>query len=1000
VLEKKAKPPRRRRRWLRWMGRLILISLVTGTTLLYFAWRERVLLINAGLLRVGGDFRLQIEALEWENGVMRVKGASVIHGPSAQRIADVGGIEWQPVWLQLRMKNVGTLKVSGAVLDLPLSLFSDEGGSDGGGDGALPWRVENVEFGPTRFILRDDAHEILVSGDLEGRIEDGTNVSLEASQLHWKDHLVIRRLKGSASMKGGRGVLKDVLIEGGRVDLSWLPLPVPLQGGFELEWQGKGVEFSDGEMVAGGTHEVRLKNVVVEPRTGPGRVSLAQVNLDFAQESDGLWRLSEGMLSKPEIDWTRELEEALVPGDKTDQEQKPPPTWKAQVDKLEVKDGRINVAASKMLPVTGDLTWEASFDGLKISPEGIRSAMKQRLKVWELELRWQRPGTDLPLPFASAEAIELVMVPDAWRDALRVESMLMTKPLVWLTPENGPWFDQMTEAPAQAAATPELPLWKRASFGRLTLSEGRLTVAANLAERVELSTEVDISTEGPQQRLRLTNVRALVPKRANLPVLALDTVEAAATLPDMWRLRRLDVLELNGGQIEVGDALMTLFSGDAEKVEKKIDEVAERWTAATADVKGVGVTIMSLAPGLPPVRFDLAFTAKETPLDLDGLAENVEPQRVVLTHLRIPSPYEPLRTVAEMGVIHVDYTLDGLLHRRIDKVEIVAPLLYVGEDLFWYVESYRKFMDAEPPKVDPSLGPPPPEKPKAPGWRVDVLAVSDGRLILAPKGVPLPGFGQPFPFSFATVLDSGQLEAEFDIPSDDYILKDLKLEFRGMKGNVQFNLPLKERNNNLTETFTVEQIRWKSLHLEKAHLSVTYDTVGIYGQFGGQAYGGYVNGAFDFYLDEVFTWDGWVTGVDVDLGPVTQALFPGYFLLQGKAEAKLIATGNKNELYQGDAEFTNRSPGKFSIKALNDMIEKLPPVKKGDIADQIMRIGLETLRDFEYDSVNGKARMYGREGSGYLRFAGPHGTRKIDINVLDHRWKAEPKRAEPDGSDQ
>jgi hypothetical protein len=123
-------------------------------------------------------------------------------------------------------------------------------------------------------------------------------------------------------------------------------------------------------------------------------------------------------------------------------------------------------------------------------------------------------------------------------------------------------------------------------------------------------------------------------------------------------------------------------------------------------------------------------------------------------------------------------------------------------------------------------------------------------------------------------------------------------------------------------------------------------------------------------------------------------LFPGYLLLEGAAEGKLIATGNKNELYQADGEFKNRSRGKFRIQALNDMISELPPVMKGDIADQIARIGLETLRDFEYDSIDGKARFYGREGRGHLRLTGPHGARKLDINVYDHRWKEEPRKTD------
>jgi hypothetical protein len=69
-------------------------------------------------------------------------------------------------------------------------------------------------------------------------------------------------------------------------------------------------------------------------------------------------------------------------------------------------------------------------------------------------------------------------------------------------------------------------------------------------------------------------------------------------------------------------------------------------------------------------------------------------------------------------------------------------------------------------------------------------------------------------------------------------------------------------------------------------------------------------------------------------------------------------------------------------------------VKKGVIADQITRIGLETLRDFEYEDIDGKARFYGREGRGHLRFTGPYGARKIDVNVYDHRWKEDPRKPE------
>jgi len=109
-------------------------------------------------------------------------------------------------------------------------------------------------------------------------------------------------------------------------------------------------------------------------------------------------------------------------------------------------------------------------------------------------------------------------------------------------------------------------------------------------------------------------------------------------------------------------------------------------------------------------------------------------------------------------------------------------------------------------------------------------------------------------------MNEGKLVADLDIPSDTYTWEKLKIELENMRGRVQFNLPIKSVDNNLTETFQVDRIRWKQLHMEDAHLSVTYDMNGIYGKFGGAAYEGYVNGEFNIYLDTNFSWDGWITG--------------------------------------------------------------------------------------------------------------------------------------------
>jgi hypothetical protein len=371
------------------------------------------------------------------------------------------------------------------------------------------------------------------------------------------------------------------------------------------------------------------------------------------------------------------------------------------------------------------------------------------------------------------------------------------------------------------------------------------------------------------------------------------------------------------------------------------------------------------------------------PLAPAELAGNFEEQRIELSHLAIHSPTNPLISVADLPTIFVNFTLDGLIKQSIAKIEIVSPSLFVGEDLFWYVDWCRKFAADMPSDIGPTLPVPP-----SPSWKVEELQVSSGKLIIAPKGHPLPGIPRPFPFSFVSKLDSGKIEAELEIPSDNYEWADPPVRLNSLNGRVLFQVPIKGVNNNLTQVFQVESIHWKELHIEKADLSVTYDTNGIYGAFSGKAYEGYVNGAFDVYLDQNYTWDGWISGKGVRSTEITKKMCPEYFLLDGKVDLIVVAQGNQNEVYQCDVKFNNAAPGKFSIAALNDMLAALPDDLAGYEHDAI-RIGMETLRDFDYDKVDANARFYGREGKAKLAITGPTGQRNFDVNIFDHRLKVD-----------
>lgn len=826
---------------------------------------------------------------------------------------------------------------------------------------------------------------------------------------------------------------------------------LPLSGGASFSCHSSNFVWQADGSVEPGEHRVEMRDVVLAPPSGGGglRVPMLSVETGIAPSMNGM-AVKSVVIEKPSVEWTQALEDALLhgsPGPSSNGGSATGAFPLVAVAALTMKDAALVVHQTHLCPLEGKLTGSVDLAQIEISTGGITSEVAQKVRLSDVALSIHREGMKDPQPLASVAGVELEVTPREWnRDAL-IDRLAITKPEIRLTEQTAPWARSSAPTSATASTTPPTAesgemLWQRIHFRQLELSDGRFEFSTTGSGRIDASTAFSVTTEpapdqntgAPLHRLRLTNARGMIPDVAKLPVAGLESFDVVVRLPNVWRDKHVESLEIKGGQIEAGEALMSLLSGgDSSQIKpmtadvpKPADasqpapppitpEVVEtktatgtviatrHWTVGNISVGDVAVTLQKVAPGLPPLRFVVSIEAKDTPLEPEALAKHAVKQRVELSDLVIPSTLNPLRSVARLDTIFVEFTLGGLFARRIDSVEIVSPTLLVGEDLFWYVDYIRKYTEP-PPKVPPGLpvgaapavAPPAAEITIAPAnneaWTVDSVQVHSGKLVLAPKGVPLPGgFGKPFPFSFVTRMDQGRFDATLDIPPDTYALPDLKVEFRVLTGHVQFNLPVKGVNNNLTEVFRADQIRWKDLHIDDAHLSVTYDANGIYGQFGGAAYDGYVSGAFNVYLDQVYSWDGWIAATAMRTTEVTHRLCPEYFMLDGKVDGKLVALGSSQELYQADLSFKNVTPGNFSVAAMNSIIRDYADTGAVALSNQIVRIGLETLRDFEYDTVAGEGRFYGREGKGFLRFKGPSGARNFDVNVFDHRWKDEPK---------
>ena len=828
----------------------------------------------------------------------------------------------------------------------------------------------------------------------------------------------------------------------------------PAMGGFHMHYEITGLEWRPGQPLEMGDHRLEVTDFSLKPQVGPGGITVPKLIVDMNDvDRDRGWVLDRCSLEKPSVEWTQALEDVFLPQRKAEVTGAKSTTGQGKalfIEKLMVSEADFKVSATRLFPVSGGLTAGLDLQHLSISADGVQAEDAQRLLIKSVLLAIPSAVPNESEPLLKMKSGELVITPQVWNEHSRIDKLVIESPEVRLTEKSAPWMKKNVPAvqgpvtpkspkPTQDTAAAGVPFWQKANFSQLAVTDGVFEFATSGTGRVEGSTAFSLTTEpapdeektAPLHRLTFTGARGMVPDIAKLPVAGIESFEAVVRLPSLWRDRRVESLKIKGGQIEAGDALMSLFSGGQKETEAPtpaeppvsapptlipplIDQEPEakpassvpRWKVGSLDIGDVAVTLQKIAPGLPPLRFEVNLQAQDTPLEMEQLAQHVVKQRVELSNLTIPSPYDPLRTVARLDTIFIDFSLDGVFAERLDKVEIVSPTLFVGEDLFWYVDYFRKFAAGEikSAKNSPQLvsndkavalaaakeiSEAPPKKK---GWTVDVLQVHSGKLVLAPKGVPLPGFGQPFPFSFVTRLDDGRFDATLDIPPDTYTLPDLKLEFRGMKGKVEFNLPMKGVSNNLSEVFRVDQIRWRELHLEDAHMSLTYDMNGMYGQFGGAAYEGYLNGAFNIYFDQSYSWDGWIAASGLNPTEVTEKMTPAYFILNGKVDCKAVANGSSQELYQADLSFKNVTPGQFSLAGLNDMINEYAGYGTVDLTSQITRIGLETLRDFEYDTADGEGRFYGREGKGFLRFKGPTGVRNFDINVIDHRWKDDPKK--------
>lgn len=482
-----------------------------------------------------------------------------------------------------------------------------------------------------------------------------------------------------------------------------------------------------------------------------------------------------------------------------------------------------------------------------------------------------------------------------------------------------------------------------------------------------------------------------------------------ATAGGLQREKRIESVVVSGGEVKLNDDFRALIgvkeASEKNDVDSKLKKEkppvmdAEKgggdlkvksgsgWSVGELGVKQTVVRLEAMVPQLEGVQFSIETQMEDVPLTAEGLASRSRIQQVELAGIELRDPNDGMRTAAILPTIFIKFSLGGLLRQEVESVDVLGPVLYVGEPLFNWVKYQREDRQQN---EGTSLGPGEwaGEGKNKGGWKLKRIKAHYGKMVIAPIGIPIGIV--PFPFEVETNLEHGEIALKLEIPQEQYVysLADLKLDLFGLKGEVQFNVPIKQKDNNLVQTFELDRLVWKQFDAEKIFVSVTYDANGIYGQLGGEAYEGYVNGEFNIYLKDLGKWDGWLAATKVDMAPITRAIAPENFVMDGVISGKIVSEGKGLEFGNTSGELEGVTPGRIEITKLDEVLKALPE-EWTQLKRSLTEAALNGLKAFDYDKASGKIDLVNRDGELGLDLRGPTGSRVFHFYF--HDWRGEEK---------
>jgi hypothetical protein len=427
-------------------------------------------------------------------------------------------------------------------------------------------------------------------------------------------------------------------------------------------------------------------------------------------------------------------------------------------------------------------------------------------------------------------------------------------------------------------------------------------------------------------------------------------------------------VEINGPELFMG-ALDKAMAG-GPKNENGLD-----WTINKLTINR-GTVMVDAGPSLPaiPVRIGASRPVIVNYLKLmkpDESKAMTEEHVMELENIHFASPFDPLAPVLSLPLVRLRFTYTELWHHRIREIDLIRPNLYLGQDLFWFTDAFKKDR-----ATATTTGP------EAP-WQVGHFEVRYGQLTVNV-------FGQPklyFPFFFDTQVDNIRLDQLDKISAKSVIAirsfskdyPEYKIKIVNLNGKLEFSVPPTSATaNNVVPTVSIDEVSWNGIAVTDAWSSATFDPTGIYVKLGGHCEKGLMEGNFEVYYTKGFTWNANFFAHHIDCQPIAQKLAGHYGSLTGKLDGKISVNGHATDILKCAGTLSLDQPGMLKITSVDDLVKRIPadttPLKR-----DAMKLALQAFAIYPYTTGKLQVNYSPGDGEATLKLEGAYGKRDFGI---------------------